>query len=57
MKIINDMCIAAADKIKLQCGREYGVTIGEKERAPNLAKADEAKLKGLPTNRRIKIRK
>ena len=53
LQIINDMCLFAAEAIKLQCGREYGFTDGEEQRATVLATEESEKLVGLPTNNLI----
>lgn len=49
-KIVDMMCTSAAAAIKLQCGREYGFTDGEKLRATNLSLLSVQELEGLPTN-------
>ena len=48
-KLIELMCIDAADGIMLQCGREYGFSIKESNRATNLSTLTKEQLKGLPT--------
>ena len=53
LQIINDMCLSAAEAIKLQCGREYGFPDGEEQRATVLATEEPEKLVGLPTNNLI----
>ena len=51
--IVDMMCTSAAAAIKLQCGREYGFTDGEKSRATNLSLLSVQVLEGLPTNNLI----
>ena len=50
---ITNMCLSAAEAIKLQCGREYGFADGEEQRATVLATEESEKLVGLPTNNLI----
>ena len=51
VKIIYEMCVAAAASIKLQCGREYGFSNREAPRATVLATASREELDGgLSTN-------
>ena len=52
LQIIN-MCLSAAEAIKLQCGREYGFADGEEQHATILATEEPEKLVGLPTNNLI----
>ena len=49
-EIVNLMCTSAAEAIKLQCGREYGFSDGEKLRASKLSSLTSDQLEGLPTN-------
>ena len=49
-KIINMMCLSAATAIKLQCGREYGFSDGEKLRVTDLSSLTGQELNDLPTN-------
>ena len=50
-KIIDMMCEAAAEGIKLQCGREYGFSeSGEVPRATVLSSLSTNELEGLPSN-------
>ena len=45
------MCKAAADGIKLQCGREYGFAYAHQMlRATDISSMAESQLQGLPTN-------
>ena len=53
--VVKEMCIAAADAIKLQCGREYGFS-DEAQRATDLSKLSSTDLVGLPTNNCISER-
>ena len=50
LKIIDDMCLSAAEAIKLQCGREYGIMDGQNQRATAIANEEPERLVGLPTN-------
>ena len=43
--IVKQLCVSAAEGVKLQCGREYGFA-----RATDLTKLTKAELKDLPTN-------
>ena len=49
-EIVNLMCTSAAEAIKLQCGREYGFSDGEKLRASKLSSLTSDQLEALPTN-------
>ena len=53
--IVKEMSAAAADAIKLQCGREYGFS-DEPQRATDLSKLDSPAMAGLPTNNCISER-
>ena len=55
-KIIDKMCISAAAAVKLQCGREYGFSDGDKLRATDLSSLTEVELVGLPTNNLVNER-
>ena len=48
-EIAGMMCIAAADAVQLQCGREYGFSL-EPLRATDISKLDPEQRRGLPTN-------
>ena len=49
--IVKQLCVSAAEGVKLQCGREYGFADGEQPlRATDLTKLTKAELKDLPTN-------
>ena len=49
--ILGKMCEAAADGIKLQCGREYGFADAHQMlRATDISSMAESQLQGLPTN-------
>ena len=49
--ILGKMCKAAADGIKLQCGREYGFADAHQMlRATDISSMAESQLQGLPTN-------
>ena len=43
------MCIDAADKIMLQCGREYGFSMEASNRTTDLSTLTKEQLQGLPT--------
>ena len=50
-KILEDFCLAAAEAIKTQCGREYGfANKNEKTRAIVLSELHIDELEGLPAN-------
>ena len=53
--IVREMCVAAAEAIKLQCGREYGFSDG-KLRATDISKLTSSEIAGLPTNNCISER-
>jgi len=48
-KLLEKMCLDAAEGIKLQCGREYGFSESD-ARATELHKLSVEQLQGLPTN-------
>ena len=54
-EIVGMMCIAAADAIQRQCGREYGFS-SEPLRATDLSKLTREQRRGLPTNNCISER-
>ena len=53
LQIINDMCLSAAEAVKLQCGREYRFADGEKQSATVLATEEPEKRVGLPRDNLI----
>ena len=56
-EVIKRLCMATAEAIKLQCGREYGFSdLSGKERATNLATLTIEQLQHLPTNNCISER-
>ena len=53
--IMREMCVPAAEAIKLQCGREYGFS-DQRQRATDLSKLTASDRSGLPTNHSISER-
>lgn len=53
--IVKEMCVAAAEAIKLQCGREYGFS-DETQRATDLSKLKPTDIAGYLTNNCISER-